>query len=156
MPFWKIREIRAKDFEEFSHLILGVYSENPRSMKFPSIPTESELKVLLDYKLALLSRHESVDYVAVADGRVVAECDVAIGNRSTIGIIVEKGMRKKGLGQELLMRTLKRAKELGANSVVAEIYGGNVAAMEFFQSNGFSYADDGKEGKSVVLLQKLL
>lgn len=151
-----IREIRAKDFEGLSRLIHEVYSENPKAMKFSSMPTESELKVLLDYKLALLGRGEAVDYVAIDGGRVVAECDVAIGNRSTIGIIIERSMRRKGLGRALLDRALKRAKGLGANSVIAEIHEDNAPALKFFSNNGFSYIGDKSGGERIMLLRKML
>ncbi len=148
-----IRELSSADFESFSKLVLEIYSENPKATKFSSEPTMEELKALLEKKVALLKRKKIVDYVAVENGKVIGECDIYIGEKSTIGLIVAKGARRKGIGKALLEKSLERAKELGSRSVIAEVHEGNKQALDFFRSNGF--VDVGKEN-DVLLLERAL
>ncbi len=80
-----------------------------------------------------------MDLVAKHEGSVVANCElVKRGDYdAVIGVIIDKGQRRKGLGSRLVERCVEGARALGVRRIYAEINRGNKGAVFFFSKCGF-------------------
>ncbi len=84
--------------------------------------------------------------------------------RAEIGIIIIREFRRKGLGKESLLLTLRYAKErLGLHQVYCHIHAGNKSSIELFKNAGFHFVGRKKDWvkeagswKDVLLYQMLL
>jgi ribosomal protein S18 acetylase RimI-like enzyme len=84
-----------------------------------------------------------VQFVALADSRVVGWCDV-VQNRhegtrhgGTLGMGVVSDFRHRGIGAELLRRTLGAARLKGIERVELEVFSSNEGAIELYEHSGF-------------------
>ena len=84
-----------------------------------------------------------IQFVAVSDSRVVGWCDV-VQNRfegtrhgGTLGMGVVREFRQRGIGSELLRRTLDAAKLKGIERVELEVFSSNQGAIELYERSGF-------------------
>jgi RimJ/RimL family protein N-acetyltransferase len=66
--------------------------------------------------------------------------------RFEISVAVSPEFRGKGLGHLIVKEgTSFGFRELGAKTIVAEIYPANIASLKIFQSQGYGLTDDSKE-----------
>jgi ribosomal protein S18 acetylase RimI-like enzyme len=84
-----------------------------------------------------------IQFVAVSDSRVVGWCDV-VQNRfegtrhgGTLGMGVVREFRHRGIGSELLRRTLDAAKLKEIERVELEVFSSNQGAIELYERSGF-------------------
>lgn len=82
-------------------------------------------------------------FVAVIDGEVVGWCDisplrhVAFQHRGELGMGVHKRYRGLGIGQQLIARTIEKAKEKGLERIELEVFASNVPARKLYEKMGF-------------------
>ena len=134
----EMRTLRSGDFKGLTDLILGVYRDTRISMWFDFEPTQRELEELFRYKIDSVGCGRSVDLIAVEEGRIIGECEILLAEEvGVVGIIVEKGERKKGLGTKLFNAAVEIAGKLGAKKFFADVASENTAALEFFKKLGF-------------------
>lgn len=82
-------------------------------------------------------------FVAVADGKVVGWCDVAVRPRSTqrhsgvLGMGVTRDHRGKGIGRALMQATLSAAKASGMRRIELTVRVDNQPAKRLYESFGF-------------------
>ena len=75
------------------------------------------------------------------------------GELEIVNVAVAEPLRGRGVGRELLLFCLDRARELGAGRAVLEVRSGNAAARALYKSCGFTqagvrrgyYADSGED-----------
>jgi len=84
-----------------------------------------------------------IQTVALSESRVVGWCDV-VQNRhegtrhgATLGMGVVREFRHRGIGSELLRRTLDAAKLKGIERVELEVFSSNQGAIELYERSGF-------------------
>lgn len=149
------RELRIDDTEGLADLVTGVYDELPESMNFLYRPSRAELADMVSKKIGRILRKQLVDMVALEDGRVIADCEIAIDSsgRGIVGVIVSKSHRRKGVARSLLEECLRKSKDLGIDTVYAEVTKTNGPALAFFEKTGFLHLNDivGKPGKRVLI-----
>jgi N-acetylglutamate synthase-like GNAT family acetyltransferase len=150
----KIKELEERDFAGLSELVLQVYDEMPYAMTFEHRPSQQELAELMQKKIQGMRDRTLVDLVAVEGERVVADCEIVKSTESggTVGIIVAKDHRRRGIGKRLIERSSEKAKELKMLEVYAEIDERNESAGSFFANCGFK---EQVEGRELIMVKSL-
>jgi RimJ/RimL family protein N-acetyltransferase len=151
----EIRELRSGDARSLSRLIADVQDELPEAMTFGVLPPE-QIGETVKWKLDAVGRGAMADLVAVDGGAVVADCEILCeGREGTVGIIIEKRRRGRGIGGRLLERCIARSRELGVRTVRARIMESNVRAISFFARADFE-KQAGAPGGVVLMSRALL
>lgn len=94
------------------------------------------------FQATLITNHWPV-YYAVSDGRVVGWADIILGSnpriahRGFLGMGLVKNFRGKGLGTQLLQKTLAHAKNIGLEKVELAVYTDNLPAIKLYKKCGF-------------------
>ena len=82
-------------------------------------------------------------FVAVIDNEVVGWCDICPMKREGFTHCGELGMgvhvryRRCGIGQQLVVRTIQKAKEKGLERIELEVFASNVPAIKLYEKLGF-------------------
>jgi len=82
-------------------------------------------------------------YYAVENGRVVGWADITpssnprMSHRGFLGMGLIKEFRGKGIGTELLTKTLAHAKTIGLEKIELSVYTDNSAAIKLYKKCGF-------------------
>ncbi|MGA3021096.1 MAG: GNAT family N-acetyltransferase [Candidatus Micrarchaeales archaeon] len=152
----EIRNFADDDAGDLSDLILAVYDESPISSTFKSKPTMEHLFELSRKKGEGLRNGYLIDLVATIDGKVVADCEIALKSKEegTIGIVVAKEHRRKRIGSKLVERCIANAKKRGVRRIYAEINKENRIATLFFSKCNFEKQKESEE--SIVMAKNLL
>lgn len=141
----EIRALSAEDKGGFVRLVSETYTDSGSAMWFNAKPSDEELETLFEQKLELIKHRLLFDYVAVENGRLVGECELAsAGEEWKVGIIIGLKHRRGGLGSVLLKRCIEVARENRIKSIIAEVSEDNSNSMLFFITNGF-YKDEKRE-----------
>lgn len=160
----EIRQLQAGDDLQLRQLILGVYADSPLAMWFESRPTDDEIAALFAGKIESIKDRVSVDLVAVEQGKIVGECEIVIsGGSGSVGVIVEAGHRRKGIGERLMSAGVENAARIGASRIIAEVIEDNLAGRGFFEKHGFvvkgvsdrEFIRGGREHE-VILMEKII
>ena len=149
----QVRELAEGDRDGLRGLIKDVYREMPEAMNFRSSPTEEEISHLIDRKLEGLRMDALTDFVTLEDGRVVADCEAVLDGEggAVLGLIVDKGRRRMGLGRLLVERCEGRLRELGARYVRVQVMRSNGAAIALFSNLGFAEVKEGAEEDKLLM-----
>ena len=151
----ELRELRISDCDSLMDLILGIYKEYPRALRFSSEPSEAEIRALIKAKTTAIETGDGIDLVVLDGNRIVGECEVfKTDGYAFLGIIVDKSARRMGIGTMLVRECLRRCAEIGIDKVYATVDSTNGASIKFLMSNGFSY-DGPTEGNLVKLSVKI-
>ncbi len=147
----QIRELEEGDFGSWSSLILSVYDEIPFATTFEKRPSADELAALMKKKLEGMRDRTVVDFVAVDNGGVVADCEIAKSTETggLIGILVAREQRRGGIGRRLIEKCADRAKLYKMLEVYAEIDDRNEGAAAFFAACGFR-EQDGEDSLTMI------
>ncbi len=142
----RVRGLKAGDAAGIKRLMLELYDENPISSTFDEKPSGAELDGLIGRKLEGIASGGVVDLVAEEGGRIVAECELVGTGMGTgvIGIIVQAGSRRKGIGKALISRALELAGGISVSRIYANIRKENGPALAFFTTCGFEKRLDGE------------
>jgi RimJ/RimL family protein N-acetyltransferase len=82
-------------------------------------------------------------FVALKDGRVIGWCDVCRMDRpvyahvGVLGMGILKESREQGIGRQLILTTLERARQSGFERVELTVYASNQRAIRLYESIGF-------------------
>ncbi len=159
----RIRSLEKGDQEGLSSFITDIYREYPSAMWFETEPTQETLSELFQNKLNGMREKRVVDMIAVQPGereQIVGEVEVVhlTGPVGSVGIIIRKEHRNKGLGSELLEHALENAVSLGITELHAEVAEKNAGAQEFFKNRGFILENhgNGKQNSGILLFRKAL
>lgn len=72
--------------------------------------------------------------------------DVGPDRAAEVTVLVAPGLRRRGLGRELLQRALAEARRRGLRRLVAQVQQGNRSALAFFAEAGFEPRGEGVPG----------
>jgi RimJ/RimL family protein N-acetyltransferase len=113
-----------------------------RERRYLALVEAPPIEQVRGFLAAALARG-AVQFLALSDGEVVGWCDVTPrdweGYRhcGTLGMGVLPAYRGRGLGRELLRRTLEAARERGIERVELEVHASNEAAIGLYLRHGF-------------------
>jgi ribosomal protein S18 acetylase RimI-like enzyme len=150
----EIRELREGDGRGLSRLIADVQAEVPEAMTFGILAPE-RIRETVEWKLGAVREGAMADFVAVDGEEVVADCEILCeGREGTVGLLVAKGHRGRGVGGRLLEKCIARARDLGVRAVRAKVSASNARAISFFEKSGFRRLAGPSDG--VVMMSKTL
>ena len=118
-----IDEMTLSDLDEISNIITAEFDD------FWSASTlESELKNPFSKYIVARIENEIVGFAGVID---------TIDQLEITNIVVKKKFRKNGIGNILLQRLIKLAKEKGKVEITLEVNNINLPAIKLYEKNGF-------------------
>lgn len=100
------------------------------------------LQKVTEYQKSLLSKNGPV-YYAIDNGKVVGWCDifpienVRMNHRGSLGMGFLKEYRGKGLGKQILEKTIAHAKKFGLEKIELSVYTSNTDAIKLYRKLGF-------------------
>ena len=118
-----IDKMTLSDLNEISNNLTSDFDEF-----WNSSVLESELKnPFSEYIIAKLN-NEIVGFAGVID---------TVDQLEITNIVVKKDFRNNGIGNELLEKLIKLAKENGKDKITLEVNSSNSAAIKLYEKNGF-------------------
>ncbi len=150
----KIRETCYADVGEIAELMLETYKHDAYATTFEREPTYNKCFSIAMAKFYMASVKEAIDIVAVSGGSVIGNCEIVKKDgHFVLGISVSKAVRNRGIGRELVETAARRAAQIGANAVYAEIGMRNRAPqIGFFYACGFRAVEASGD---IALMKKL-
>lgn len=133
-----IRQIQLPDAESFRACLDAVARERRYLAQVEALPIE-RIREFVDRSVA----SDAAQFVAIQDGRLIGWCDVfphwadALQHVGTLGMGVLDGYRGRGIGEQLLRRTLAHALEKGIYRVTLEARSDNTRAIRLYERVGF-------------------
>ena len=110
----------------------------------------------------LIETEQNVWFVAEADGRIVGELALALGDPApaSLGLSVSPSWRKRGIGASLLRHALEWASAHAVHKIAADVFPENVTALSLLEKHGFEeegrlrshYRREKGEARDAVLL----
>jgi len=149
-----LREFEAKDGRRVV-LRTPTWEDLDDMLDFINSLVEEEAMILMEVKqtreqevdwlargLSNMEKGRHVRVVAEVDGRMVGQCEVALGSGrkshvGTLGISVKRGYRDVGIGQELMGEAEKHAAKFGAEKIKLEVFAINDRAIHVYENRGY-------------------
>ena len=134
----EIRRSNEGDLSSFWACLDAVARER-RFLALTQAPPLEEARTFIEDARA----HGMIQYVAIADGRVVGWCDVLPGQwaglqhaaRLGMGVLAE--WRGRGIGKRLLAATIEAARLAGLRRVELDVFSSNHPAIALYEQCGF-------------------
>ena len=138
----EVRDLKPGDLDALSEFIIQIYAEYPTAMWFESRPTSSDIRMLFKYKLMGMADGKVVDIVAVSDGAILGECEIAEITNDTgyLGVIVKKEAQREGIATMLMECAYGQARHIGLKRIIAEVVAENDGARRLFSKNNYALA----------------
>lgn len=148
-----LREFEARDGRKVT-LRTPTWEDLDDMLDFINSLVEEEAMILMETKqtrdqevdwlaraLSNMEKDRQVRVVAEVDGKMVGQCEVALGagrksHVGTLGISVKQGYRDVGIGQELMRELENQARALGVETLYLEVYGIS-PAMRLYERLGY-------------------
>ncbi len=148
-----LREFEARDGRKVT-LRTPTWEGLDDMLDFINSLVEEEAMILMETKqtrdqevdwlaraLSNMEKDRQVRVVAEVDGKMVGQCEVALGagrksHVGTLGISVKQGYRDVGIGQKLMRELENQARALGVEILYLEVYGISIA-MRFYERLGY-------------------
>ncbi len=95
------------------------------------------------FQTKLISNNWPV-YYAIKNSEVIGWVDISLSSnprlnhRGHLGLGIVKEFRGQGIGSQLLLQSLKHAKEIGLEKVELSVYTSNTAAIKLYKKFGFN------------------
>lgn len=118
-----IDKMTLSDLNEISNNLTSDFDEF-----WNSSVLESELKNPFSQYIIAKLNNEIVGFAGVID---------TVDQLEITNIVVKKDFRKKGIGNELLEKLIKLAKEKDKEKITLEVNNTNLAAIKLYEKNGF-------------------
>jgi len=149
-----LREFEARDGRRVV-LRTPTWEDLDDMLDFINSLVEEEAMILMEVKqtreqevdwlargLSNMEKGRHVRVVAEVDGRMVGQCEVALGSGrkshvGTLGISVKRGYRDVGIGQELMGEAEKHAAKFGAEKIKLEVFAINDRAIHVYENRGY-------------------
>jgi ribosomal protein S18 acetylase RimI-like enzyme len=115
-----------------------------RERRYLALTNAPEPDSVRDFIRAALARGVP-QFVALDHARVVGWCDVfphekegfTHGGRLGMGLLPE--YRRRGIGRQLAIKAIKRAREIGLERIELEVFASNQSAVALYLSLGFAF-----------------
>lgn len=133
---------------------------NPRAYYFVVRPQEGGKTECEEPRKGFLARFRSTDRRSPIVGYGGFWCSEREAHISTIA--VHPHLRRKGIGQLILMAMIEKAKSLGADHITLEVRASNLVAQSLYRKYGFQvvgrrkgYYSDSNEDAVVMAVQEI-
>lgn len=146
----KIVPISLEHIKEY-HTALDIVAKEKKYLAWSKAPpfetTQEFVKKNIENNIS--------QFVVLDDKKVVGWCDVCPNNKpayahaGTLGMALLPDYRSRGIGRELLITTLRKAKANGLERVELLVYKSNVVAKTFYEKMGFKI--EGLRCKSIKI-----
>lgn len=133
-----VRQIELHDVPAFRACLDSVARERKYLAQVEAPPLE-RVKSFVAESVA----NDAVQFVAIEGGELIGWCDVfphwayALQHVGTLGMGVREGYRGRGVGEQLLRRTLDHAVKKGIYRVTLEARADNLRAIRLYERFGF-------------------
>ncbi len=139
-----LREPKMGDAPEYMRLINEVIDEPNSGIMMNSHTGLEEERRWVRGRIEGIRRRRLVMLTAEVDGVIIGNCDVTVqgwkrSHRAMLGIVVVKGMRGKGVGEELMRRTIDLAERRlkGVEFIDLSVLDYNKRAKKLYTKLGF-------------------
>ncbi len=145
-----IRIIDEKDTEDFHRALSSVVNEG----KFLLTQTPPSLSDTAEFIRNNIDT-KSAQYVAELNGDIIGWADIlprdlpVMRHVGLLGMGVVAVHRGKGIGSELLEKTLTHAFDSGLKRIELEVYASNASAIKLYQKFGFELEGTKRNGRIV-------
>jgi len=133
-----IRQISEGDMVGFQKCLDSVAQEG----KYLAIEKAPDLERLKSFITNNISNNFP-QYVAIDNDKIIGWCESIpfqikpLRHRAGLAMGVTKAMRKKGIGEKLLIATLDHAKKIGIKRIDLEVRADNKSAISLYRKIGF-------------------
>ncbi len=149
-----LREFEARDGRKVT-LRTPTWEDLDDMLDFINSLDEEEAMILMETKqtrdqevdwlaraLSNMEKDRQVRVVAEVDGKMVGQCEVALGagrksHVGTLGISVKQGYRDVGIGQELMREAERHGGRLGLEKILLEVFATNDRAIHVYEKIGY-------------------
>ena len=141
--------LRAPRWEDLDDLLDFINSLVDEGLDITDLPTKKvtreEEANWLGRRLADIENDRIIGIVAEADGRVVANSEVArksgiMGHVGELGISVKAGFRNMGIGTEMMKALIAESRRMGLKVLVLDVFASNSRARHLYEKVGFEEA----------------
>ncbi|OGJ92476.1 MAG: hypothetical protein A2487_00665 [Candidatus Raymondbacteria bacterium RifOxyC12_full_50_8] len=100
-------------------------------------------------------KNQESQFYAIEHDEVIGWCDILpreqelLAHTGVLGMGIVEGFRHKGIGTELLNRTISHARERGLERIELEVFASNTAAIRLYEKTGFVKEGVKKKGKKL-------
>ena len=135
---FKVRKIAATDIADYRSALDSVVREK-KFLLTVQTPTLEDTDRFIRHNI----KNNYAQYVALVEDKIVGWADIIPHEKELmkhvglLGIGVVSEYRGKGIGKELLIRTIIHARETGLQRLELEVFANNVAAIELYKQLGF-------------------
>ena len=155
------RNIEKKDNKEIAELIRSVFREfgiaRPGTVYFD--PTTDDL-------YSLFQKPGSIYWIAEEDGKIIGGCGIYAtenlpqGCSELVKLYLYSSHRNKGIGRQLIEKSIESAKELGYKQIYLESLPELQKAISLYEKEGFRFidykmGDSGHFGCNIWMLKDL-
>ena len=129
----------AKEHAEGFHRCLDSVARERLYLALVQAPTFDSTRQFVLSNIA----NDVPQFVAMIDNEVVGWCDILPVKREgfthcgELGMGVHPRYRRLGIGQQLIVRTIQKAKEKGLERIELEVFASNVPAIKLYEKLGF-------------------
>jgi RimJ/RimL family protein N-acetyltransferase len=129
----------AKEHAEGFHRCLDSVARERLYLALVQAPTLDSTRQFVLSNIA----NDVPQFVAIIDNEVIGWCDISPVKREgfthcgELGMGVHPRYRKLGIGQQLIVRTIQKAKEKGLERIELEVFASNVPAIKLYEKLGF-------------------
>jgi RimJ/RimL family protein N-acetyltransferase len=160
MPVWE-------DTDDLMELINSIVEEGAEIGRSEKVSREDEIDWLSDL-LARIEKGKAFMMVADIAGQIVASADINQlrgyeKHVGTVGIVVEKGFRDRGIGTEIMRTVIDQARKMQLRLLTLCAFASNSRALHVYEKVGFvqtgmipkKYFKDGVYTDEVIMARVL-
>ena len=146
----EIRRSTSDDFDGFYDCFADICRER-RFLALVEPPSKEEARAFIDGA----RQHGMVQYVAVADSRVVGWCDIlphaweGFRHSGRLGMGIAPGFRGRGIGRRLMDATITAARDAGLTRIGLEVFSSNTNAIRLYERYGFEHEGLHRRGRII-------
>lgn len=149
-PTIQIRRGTVDDFDGFYDCFAAICRERQYLALVDPPPRHAAREFIED-----AWRRGMVQYVAIADGRIVGWCDIVphawegFRHSGRLGMGIDPEFRGKGIGRRLMDATISAARAEGLTRIELEVFSSNTYAIKLYERRGFVHEGLHRRGRII-------
>jgi len=146
----QIRRSTSDDFDGFYECFAAICRERRYLALVDPPPQDAARAFIID-----AHQRGAVQYVAIADGRVVGWCDIipnaleGFRHSGRLGMGIDPEFRGKGIGRRLMDATINDARTAGLTRIELEVFSSNTNAITLYERYGFAHEGLHRRGRII-------
>jgi ribosomal protein S18 acetylase RimI-like enzyme len=145
-----IRRSTVEDFDGFYDCFAAICRERQYLALVEPPPRHAAREFIEDAR-----RRGMVQYVAIADGRIVGWCDIVphawegFRHSGRLGMGIDPEFRRKGIGRRLMDAAIGDARADGLTRIELEVFSSNIYAIKLYERRGFVHEGLHRRGRVI-------